>query len=54
MTTLTASPKAVRFAHLLNAKRSKQDAEIAQAVEAYRRELSERENAVAKEKHANA
>jgi len=45
LTTLIASPKAVRFAHLLNAKRSKQDAEIAQAVEAYRRELSERENA---------
>lgn len=45
MTTLQASPKAQRFAHLLNAKRAKQDKEIAEAVEAYRRELAERENA---------
>lgn len=45
MTTLQASPKAHRFAHLLNAKRSKQDKEIAEAVESYRRELAERENA---------
>lgn len=44
-TTLQASPKAKRFAHLINAKRAKQDAEIQAAVEAYRRELAERENA---------
>lgn len=42
---LTASPRAVRLAGLLNAKRAKQDKEIANAVEAYRRELAERENA---------
>lgn len=45
MTTLQASPKAQRIAHLINAKRAKQDKEIAEAVEAYRRELAERENA---------
>lgn len=43
--TLQASDKAKRFAHLINAKRSKQDREIAEAVEVYRRELAERENA---------
>jgi hypothetical protein len=43
-TTLQASPKAQRFAHLLNAKRAKQDAEIQAAVEAYRREMEEREH----------
>jgi hypothetical protein len=45
LTTIQASPKAKRFAHLINAKRAKEDREIAEAVEAYRRELAERENA---------
>ena len=45
MTTLEASPKAVRFANVLNAKKARQTREIAEAVEAYRRELAERENA---------
>lgn len=43
-TTLTASPKAVRLAGLINARRSKQEAEIKAAVEAYRREMEEREH----------
>lgn len=45
MTTLEASHKAVRFANVLNAKKARQTREIAEAVEAYRRELAERENA---------
>lgn len=44
MTTLQASPKAVRLAGLINAKRAKQEAEIKAAVEAYRREMEEREH----------
>jgi hypothetical protein len=44
LTTIQASPKAQRFAHLLNAKRAKQEAEIKAAVEAYRREMEEREH----------
>lgn len=43
MTTLQASPKAVRIAQILNAKNAKKDAEIKAAVEAYRREVAERE-----------
>lgn len=44
--TLRASPKAVRLAGLINAKRAKKESEIAAAVEAYRREMEEREHTV--------
>lgn len=44
MTTLEASPKAKRFAHILNAKNARKEAEIKAAVEAYRREMEEREH----------
>jgi predicted DNA-binding protein len=44
-TTLQASPKAARIAHRINAMNARKEAEIAEAIEACRKEMEERERA---------